>query len=903
MILSNRAVQFLFLSFCMFAVTTAVAATYTIPGGPLPPGCTFDSGQATVQCPGNLILGNNDNIVVSAPTTLQIGSDFTFGNNFNVNVGGSLSDLDVLVAGNLNPGNGATINASLGVQGNVNAANNAEYDGAMVVSGNLTLGNNSVVTGGVDVSGTLNTGQNVTVNGTVQASSVNLGQNNEINGDIEAENVNINGSNTVVDGNINATGSVNNNGTVTGYINASTVNNNGDIDGPVCDLNENVGGCNGGSAPQPQFYRLTHSGTAPTCQSEPVLIEACGDANCSTTLPITGQVTVQAQGPEQYSANASFAESGQASVSLALTSAGAYTLSVSAAEVAPISGQTQCQSPDGCTITAVDTALQFSRIGSQVAGAPFQAELQIIRTDDNTGACQLVADTIDEIELALSCLNPDQCVSGPAQNGATLFRAQDDSLSQHPVFTSVPASFDAQSTLTLNLNHQDVGQVRIHARGEAQNGAMLQGASNPFVVRPAGFSVQVDNPVSYTGDIFARAGDSLQVMVQAFSASGDPTPSFGNEVPPQVPTLASSADTTTPAEGVDGTVLLHTALTQSTSIAGAFTSDDVRYTEAGTARFEAVLQAPAYLDSEPVSSWSEPVGRFVPYEFELDSSMLMPACTSDSPGFTYFGQPFDVYAEVLAQNYMGNLTVNYPDIGTGDSMQFLAFDPDEQSDLSDRLSPDAIMPDWNNGVGSITAGELSVERGELGAPEAPVENLQLAILLDPQTAVGASIPMAQADTSHSGPDCAQDQLCNARRFASPHRWVYGRLLLSPTYGSEFDSLPIIASAQVWNGERFIRHRADSCTSLDPDKITITDNPDNLPVQAIGSDSALREGDSQRDQFRFNAPEQRGEIDFYYDAAPWLRFGGEDNMDRPSASATFGTYSGHDRIYSWQEIHN
>jgi len=894
----------LLLAMCLFFAGKAVAATYTIPSGPLPPGCSFNAAQATVLCSGNLILGNNDSIVVSAATTLQIGSDFTFGNNFRVNIGGDFSDLSILVGGNLNPGNGAVINASLAVQGNINAMNNAEIDGPIVVSGNLMLGNNSVVTGGIDVSGDFNTGQNVTINGTVQASNVNLGQNNEINGSIVAVNVNINGNNTVVDGNINATGSVNNNGLITGYVNAPTINNNGQILGPTCNQNNNVGGCNGGGPVQPDHYRLIHSASALTCENEPVVILACQDQGCSATLAITGQVSVQAQGPMQVAANATFLESGQSSVALPLTSPGAYTLSVSAADVPSVSAH-QCQSPNGCTMTAVDTALRFGEIGAQVAAEPFQAQLQIVRTDNNTGACQLVAETIDEVELALSCMNPAQCAANPAQSNATYFSAQSTAVLQHPDFNAIAAAFDAQPAITLSLNHLDVGQVRVHARAQLQNGTTLAGVSNPFIVRPAGFTVALSNDNVYPGGIFARAGDPLQVQIQAVNASGAVTPSFGSETPPQTPTLASTAQTISPEQGIDGSVMLHGGFTLSAP--GVFSSADVRYTEAGTARFEALLETPLYLGSGPVSSsWSDPVGRFVPYEFHLQDSpmsLLTPACSAGLQPFTYLGQAFSVDGEILAQNYLGELTLNYPDTGTGAPMQFLAFDSDEERDLSERLSPDVITPSWQNGVGSMTAAQLTLERDEDGSPEAPIANLQLAILPDPLTAVGAAVPMAGADTSESGPDCLIDQLCNAREFASPQRWVYGRLLLSNTYGSEFDNVPIIASAQFWNGERFILQRDDSCTLVGPDDITITDNPDELVVQAIGTEVPLREGDSVREELGFSAPNQSGEIRFELAVPPWLGFGGNDNTDLPSATATFGTYAGHDRIHSWQEIYN
>lgn len=65
--------------------------------------------------------------------------------------------------------------------------------------------------------------------------------------------------------------------------------------------------------------------------------------------------------------------------------------------------------------------------------------------------------------------------------------------------------------------------------------------------------------------------------------------------------------------------------------------------------------ANGYFNYTIPSTQSQPVGRFIPADFNLVSGDIVPACNA----FSYMGQPFGVMLDVLARNTTGVQTRNY----------------------------------------------------------------------------------------------------------------------------------------------------------------------------------------------------------------------------------------------------
>lgn len=191
----------------------AAAATYTLPGGTLPSGCTSDS-STSVTC-SSLSLSWGDNIVVTnANTTLTVTNELKVGGNnintsspasgFNIvakkitsggssTFGGSLTatsdDITIgsadKVTGDVSSNNGkVTLNsANVSVGGNVTAKEEVELGSAASVAGNVTSTNGSVIlkSSNSSVGGNVTARDKVTLeSGTQVGGNVNS-TNNDVN--------------------------------------------------------------------------------------------------------------------------------------------------------------------------------------------------------------------------------------------------------------------------------------------------------------------------------------------------------------------------------------------------------------------------------------------------------------------------------------------------------------------------------------------------------------------------------------------------------------------------------------------------------------------------------------------------------------------------------------------------
>lgn len=185
----------------LLGAPTALAATYTIPSGPLPPGCSVAAGQ--VNC-GSLTLNFADVINVSSATTLNFSGNFNLSaNNILINNGGDPANLTLNVAGTL----------TAGYQARITAANTN-------VNGNVALEQNSIITGNLrSISGTVTGVNTVQVTGSVTASGrVSLGQSAVVGGNLASLNNNVQMTSGTVGGYIEAL-----NGSITTTLGPSSI--------------------------------------------------------------------------------------------------------------------------------------------------------------------------------------------------------------------------------------------------------------------------------------------------------------------------------------------------------------------------------------------------------------------------------------------------------------------------------------------------------------------------------------------------------------------------------------------------------------------------------------------------------------------------------------------------------
>jgi MSHA biogenesis protein MshQ len=140
---------------------------------------------------------------------------------------------------------------------------------------------------------------------------------------------------------------------------------------------------------------------------------------------------------------------------------------------------------------------------------------------------------------------------------------------------------------------------------------------------------------------------------------------------------------------------------------------------------------------------------------------------------------------------------------------------------------------------------------------------------------------------------------------------YGRLRANSASGPTTSALPIPIVAEYWNGLQFITNTADNCTAISSSGTALTNYTQNLnngETTASGSATALIAGQSSSD-IVLSAPgtNNYGTVDVSpnLSAIPWLQFDWDHNsatpFTNPTATASFGNYSGSDRIIYWQEI--
>ena len=914
-----------FVVVCLFLLSTsAVAADYELPAdaGSLPGNCSA-SGDF-ISCSGNLILGNKDSISVTEEVTLSISGDFTFGNGLEVNLDRPVSDMNIEVAGNMNPGNNAIINASLSVSGNINSQNNGALNGDITVTGTLNLGNNSVVEGNITATN-VNVSNNVQITGNIDADNINLGQNILVEGNISTDNININGSNTVIDGNINATGTVNNNGTVTGYVNAENINDNGNgiDDDSECDIDTsegpNTGGCFGSSTIS--RFLLSHSGTTLTCESHTVEVTACSNSDCSQQQPITGSVDVKVSNGEAVTAT--FSGTAQTQVELSIFPAGTYNLTTDNSSGVSPNAATICN-PD-CSVEAVDTGLLFSGEQTQLAGELFDLRIRAVRTNTQTRACEAAVQGGRNMDLSLICVDPSSCLSPVSIDGATI----------DPSGT-IPVEFDAEGEAVIeSVSYKDAGLIQLTASVGVGTGAILQGDSAPFVVKPAAIGINVFSAGGLTNDgesVLAVAETPFQVRLTPLTDNGETTPNFGNETSPYRLIVRDFDAQTYRAVDENNQPIDSAALSNKNAFSfdnsnNQFVNTSIEFNEVGVIRLIADIEGQDYLGGGNTSSISDDVGRFIPAYFDIEQmAVKLEDATSD---FTYFGQEtfFDippswnliVYGAKggVIDNYKGPNNLRYPDNDYPSGLNVIS--QIDESSLSLFINDDAKLESSNDGVEASSPEPLRIGVTNLSLLfEKTVDGL-------PPTESSYRIELSEELLTDKDGVCfasqATPEQCQSFSWLNQPEndteLLYGRLKLLDNAGSENE--PLAADLVIEYFETlsdrgyFVKNSRDMDTVygiswLDGIVCESPNSNDEIIIASSGLDAeSVISGESIAGSLQVEPPQEICEAVWTFDLVDkglgYLKFNWDGNgeLTDPEAMLYFGRYSGNDRQIYWREV--
>ncbi|WP_139064097.1 DUF6701 domain-containing protein [Thiorhodospira sibirica] len=719
-------------------------------------------------------------------------------------------------------------------------------------------------------------------------------------------------------------------------------------------------------APDLDHIRLEHATQGLTCEAETVTVKACADANCTELYE--GEVTVQLgfdgnpDGASWESSSITFS-GGQGEAKLRMTQLGEVTLKVESAtdQFVCVSGN---ETTD-CTIEFADVGVRIGRftdndfdggILTQIAGKPSNQGwersdlyVQVIRKDDNTGACVAAVAGTQNVRFSYSI--PEPKTQGLVNNAIKIHHPSDSNS-----FITLNSSSDSNS-LALTFDNEDgkapfyfvsndTGKYQLTASldigvgvaGEEEPPTVtVTGQSNSFVVRPLAVfvdapadSVTKTNPkaVDHNGGVFTKAGEGFDLtftpvrwMAKAddddnedgiWDQCGKPDFSVQENAKARVPRWdfpGPQPSLRLPEGGKPGD-LSYPDNNGASSVSFAdekleTTVKGVSYSEVGIIQFStgADPEDPESINTvdflgEDVAVCSPHIGRFIPHHFHIVPGSVTGACGS----FTYFGQDgFITDFTLQARNKQEGITENY----TGDFAKLGSegwskenFEINLPDGSSHDLSSDVDYPkvSWDKGSAKVEVKHL------ISRPSSPTGPLRLTIQAKPpidSDSVTTSGPMT-VHTTGNGPELR-----------------YGRLTMGTGHAHlETDPVEVTVEAQYFDGTRWVLNTADNCTHLGARDFRLSNDQQENQTGSIrvsdnvNSISILKAHDwaGGKQTLELSPPGENNsgfvDITALLNDKPWLQYDwGSGNVvtDNPTGRASWGLYRGHPNVIYLREI--
>ncbi|MHB1244917.1 MAG: DUF6701 domain-containing protein [Sulfuriferula sp.] len=620
----------------------------------------------------------------------------------------------------------------------------------------------------------------------------------------------------------------------------------------------------------PDHYELSLPTSSLSCLPTTATVTACADNSSPCTNPAlsaNGSTITLASSAGTLAANTlAFGANGVASTTLSYPSAPdntAVSVSLTAAQT-PAANSSKC-CPDGincavsssCSTTFNTAGFIFSStanggvttLPAQVAGVSSATYvLRAVKSNTTTQACQAALQGTTPVNFAYECNDPTTCYGANLMsvNGGTVTTTARNNNGSVSSYLPVNMTFDANGNAPFTFSYGDVGKVKLYAN-KTVNGAPLAGASNPFVVKPFGFTLSnikrssdgLPNPAaaSASGPIFIKAGDSFTATVTATTATGSVAPNYGQEITPESVTLTTAL------------VAMPSVLTDNPPVAGVFgafsngvaTGTGFSWPEVGIITLTPTVGDGDYLGAGNVTGTpTGNVGRFIPHHFALSPGAALTArsdltsCTGST--FTYMDESMSATFTLTAQNATNGTTQNYADVFAKmdltkpASFGFGAINiAATNTPLTPRLALDSSAGSWAAGVASGISSAFAVSR--LAAPDGPFDAVNIGIA--PVDTDGVQLAPFNLDVGNGTADHASLGVPTSVRF--------GRIRMNNASGSEALDLPIPLLAQYWNGKLFTTNVSDSCTQLNQNNIALGNYKNGLTSANMGSSHIMMGG--------------------------------------------------------------
>ncbi|MEH8133779.1 DUF6701 domain-containing protein [Aeromonas veronii] len=697
---------------------------------------------------------------------------------------------------------------------------------------------------------------------------------------------------------------------------------------------------------QVDHFELQYSGQPLTCNPEEITIKACANPDCS--LLITEQVAVSLlpqslqdggwyplSGANNVSGNTVTFTGGTGKVLLRNNTQTQVTLGVnnSVPAVKPLS-ETLCKAGAGtpsaaaCTLNFADSGFFFD-VPDTYSNQPQDVTISAVKKDDITKQCVPGFTGVRSVGFWGTYNNPNTNSFGSKisidGNAIATYAASVPS----PTPTTLNLTFDNQGKATLKkVTYPDAGQMQLSAshNGSGETAGLVMTGSDTFVARPVGLCITPPQGVCAAGDsscpVFKKAGETFLVDIKAMAweSANDGDICVGNQTTPNfaLPNIALGSTLVAPNPGTNATL----GATTYNHVAAANSLNSVSQTvsEVGVFRMTATPPANGYFNYTIPSTQSQPVGRFIPADFNLVSGDIVPACNA----FSYMGQPFGVMLDVLARNTTGVQTRNYTGpFAKGEAYLSVANDKDGKS-LSSRLRSLQPLP-WLNGRAALTTGSSEFVRLSGTQPDGPYKSLLFGLYMRDNDGERTLIASPNFNDAVVG-NCSGSG-CNARQIDSvPMKAYFGRLQAGTAAGLASAPLAIPLQMQYYEGGNWLQNKEDQCTQLSLANQGFTFlNPSQtfdaatrelnlgagrkiklgLGSSAPGGDAALaKDGEIL---FHFAKPDISVRIPYKVELAKqpsqplWLSDPTSANDGNLQGEAIFGSSRGNDRIIYRREV--
>lgn len=570
---------------------------------------------------------------------------------------------------------------------------------------------------------------------------------------------------------------------------------------------------------QIDHFQLDHSGQALTCNPETVTIKACADAACSALItdPVTATLSLTPTSSSNgwVGGNTVAFSGGSTTVQLRNNTASAVTIGVSGSTptTKPFS-TTLCKSGNGtpsvaaCTLSFADSGFFFD-VPDTYSNQPQTVTIKAVKKSDVTKQCVPgFASQTKSVKFWSSYISPASNLSNSkiSVNSSVLGTSQG---------TAVPVSlaFDAQGQSTMTVKYPDAGKVQLDARydGTGNEAGLTMLGSDQFVARPVGLCITPPQGVCAVGNascpVFKKAGETFQVDIKAMAweSANDGDICAGNQTTPNfvLSGIGLGSTLVAPSPGTNATV--GTTTYNHVAATNSLNSVNQTVSEVGVFRMTAT-PANGYFTYTIPSAQSQPVGRFIPADFNLVSGEIVPACNV----FSYMGQPFGVTLDVRARNTTGGQAQNYTGLfAKGDAYLSVANNKDGNS-LSARLRSLSTLP-WINGRAQFTGNSEFVRLSDT-QQDGPYKSLLFGLYMKDND--GDKTLIASPDFNDAVVGNCSGSGCNARLIDSvPMQVYFGRLLAGTGAGLASAPLAVPLQMQYYEAGNWQLNKLDQCTQL------------------------------------------------------------------------------------------